>query len=217
MDISEVLNLEDGDEIDEITGEVTTVYEQNSGKGRKPPHRKWTVQNFMIEDDTDSVKVGAWNMDDLSELEGQTVTLKRDMHYKDDGEYQSVELGKNTKIIEAGASESPHRARKSNTREKRETTRGKTAGSSNRNYAIYWQTCLKVASNVFTGTSEVAAGAKGGLLEFARELFNARPGTAPQNKVRKLSEAKVNEELAAEHRSRQAETKAKGERFREED
>src|SRR6266576_5728314 len=118
MDIEEILKLDDGDEVSELHGEVTKVFEQNSGKRGK---RRWTVQNFMLYGgggDDDEIKVGAWNMDDLSELEGQTITLKRDMHFKDKDGYQSVELGENTKIIEEGVAEkSPSRERKSTQRE----------------------------------------------------------------------------------------------------
>jgi len=191
MEISQILALDDKDEVSEVKGTVTTVYDRNSGKIKGGPRKgkPWTVQNFMLEDEAgDEIKVGAWNMDDLSELEGQTITLKKDMHFKDDGEYQSLEMGKNTKIIEEGASESPTRERKADSGEKSKPTREKTSAPDkpDRNDAIYWQTCLKVAGNVFTGTSEIAAGAKGGLLEFARELFSARPGSPAQNKVRKF-------------------------------
>ncbi len=186
MDIETVLTLDDGDEIDELKGEVTSVYEQKSGKTSRGPRKgkRWTVQNFMLEESNgDNIKVGAWNMDDLSELEGKLVTLKRDMHFKDDGEYQSVELGKNTKIIEEGESESPTRQRKSAPREKGKTTNEKPASGTNRNDAIYWQTCLKVAGNIYAGSGAEA----GDVIKTARELFNARPGSAPQEKVRKAS------------------------------
>src|SRR5207244_2110669 len=142
-----------GDEVSELHGEVTRVFEQNAGKRGR---RKWTVQNFMLEDEAgDEIKVGAWNMDDLSELEGQKVTLKRDMHFKDDGEYQSVELGKNTKIIEEGAAEksekSPSRERKSGARETRKTTHDKSSNTAGeRSERMHWGLCLKVAGNVFT-------------------------------------------------------------------
>jgi len=199
MDIEEILKLDDGDEVSELHGEVTKVFDQNSGKRGK---RKWTVQNFMLEDEAgEEIKVGAWNMDDLSELEGQTITLKRDMHFKDQNGYQSVELGENTKIIEEDAApkstKSPSRGRKSGARETRKTTNDKTAGSSDRNDRIYWQTCLKVAGLVATGNGTEV----GDLITYARELFNSRPGAAPQNKVRKLVKHESDREDADPHRS----------------
>lgn len=208
--IEAILNLDDKDKVDEITGTVTSVYDRTTGKGKKPPHRKWSVQNFMLEDDSGEVKVGAWNMDDLSELEGQRITLKRDMHFKDDGEYQSLEMGRNTKIIEEGAAEekSPSRERKADSREKGKPARDKTSTGPDRNDRIYWQTCLKVSGEVFTGTSEIAAGAKGGLLEFARDLFAAQPGSPAQDKVRKMTTSEANEELD-EARNKRTTRKAK--------
>lgn len=122
-------------------------------------------------------------MDDLSELEDQTVTLKRDMHFKDKDGYQSVELGENTKIIEEGAAEkSPNRSRKSAPREKGKTTNGKSSNSSDRQNGMHWGACLKVAGMIFTGHEEVDAGT---VIAYTRELYNAQPGTPPQDKVRK--------------------------------
>jgi hypothetical protein len=54
---------------------------------------------------------------------------------------------------------------------------------------IRWQTCLKVAGNVFTGTPEIAAGAKGGLLEYARALFAADPIVEAAKEIFNATEA----------------------------
>lgn len=204
MDIEKVLDLENGDEVDELHGTVTSVYDRNSGKRGK---RKWTVQNFMLEDSVgDEIKIGAWNMDDLSELEDQTITLKRDMHFKDKDGYQSVELGENTKIIEEGAAEkSPSRSRKSGSREKSKTTNDKSSTSSDRQNGMHWGACLKVAGMIFTGHEEVDAGT---VIAYTRELYNAQPGTPPQDKVRKGVDFK---KAAAKHRAEKTREQDPGE------
>lgn len=213
MDIEQILNLDNKDKVEVLSGTVTEVFERNRNKGRG----RWkTVQNFMVEDDTGKIKVAAWDMDDLDELVDQNITLKKDMMFKDDGEYQSISMGRNTKIIEEGATEekSPRRERKADSRERGKPTRDKTASGSNRNDAIYWQTCLKVAGTIFGGynTNTDKSVTSKDVIEFTRDLYSARPGSPAQDKVRKLSTEEANEELD-EARNDRAKRKATAKRI----
>lgn len=182
MEISDILNLDDKDKVDEVSGEVTQVYDRT--KSKPGSRKKWTVQNFMLYDGTDEIKVAAWNMEDLSELEGQNVTLKRDLLFKDDGEYQSLSMGKNTKLIEDGAAESPNPARKSTSREKRKTAPEKSR-TETKDEGMRWGACLKAAATVFTGKGVDSH--PSAIIGLARDLYEAQPGSPAQDKVRKLS------------------------------
>lgn len=70
--LNEINQLEDGELVMRVEGEITRVFDRKSGtKGDKD----WAIQNFILKDDSGEIRVGAWNHDDLSSLSGKKVSI----------------------------------------------------------------------------------------------------------------------------------------------
>jgi hypothetical protein len=70
--IEQVIGMDKGFVIPAVTGTVKVVFPQDHKEGQKGPY---TIQNFILQDATGEIKVGAFDHPDLSSLKGKTVTL----------------------------------------------------------------------------------------------------------------------------------------------
>lgn len=67
-----ISQLEDGELVMRVEGEITRVFDRKSGtKGDKD----WSIQNLMLRDDSGEIRVGAWNHEDLSSFAGKKVSI----------------------------------------------------------------------------------------------------------------------------------------------
>lgn len=70
--LNELSQLEDGELVMRVEGEITRVFDRKSGTKND---KEWSIQNFMLKDDSGEVRVAAWNHDDLSSLGGKKVSI----------------------------------------------------------------------------------------------------------------------------------------------
>lgn len=70
--LNEITQLEDGELVMRVEGEITKCYEIKSGEKDSKP---WSVQHFFIKDDSGELKVSAWNHDDIQPLTHKKVSI----------------------------------------------------------------------------------------------------------------------------------------------
>lgn len=70
--LNEISQLEDGELVMRVEGEITRVFDRKSGTKND---KEWSIQNLILKDDSGEIRVGAWNHDDLSSLSGKKVSI----------------------------------------------------------------------------------------------------------------------------------------------
>lgn len=71
--IKDIEALADGTTIGEMRVKVKKVFPPRTGTSK---HGEWRVQNCILEDSTGEIRAAFWIKDDMTDLEGQTCTLK---------------------------------------------------------------------------------------------------------------------------------------------
>ena len=71
--IKDIENLADGSIIGEMRVQIKTAFPPKTGQGKYGP---WRVQAAILKDSTGECRASFWTNDDMTELTGQTVTIK---------------------------------------------------------------------------------------------------------------------------------------------